>query len=44
MCVVSAALYVLYFGGNALIPIALDAMMLWGIAMQGWTVAALRGA
>ena len=40
--IVSAMLYVLYFGGNALIPIALDAVMLWGVTVQGWTVAALR--
>jgi hypothetical protein len=42
--IASIALYVLYFGGNALIPIALDAVLLWGVIVQGWTVAGLHSA
>jgi len=39
----SAVLYILYFGVNAIIPLAVDALLLWGLCAPHWTVAALRG-
>ena len=41
--VASAALYLLFFGVNALVPLAIDAFLLWGVIAQHWTVAGLRG-
>jgi hypothetical protein len=41
--VASILLYVMYFGLNALIPIAIDTVLLWGLLAQHWTVAGLRG-
>ena len=41
--VASAVLFLLYLGINALIPLAMDTFLLWGIVAQHWTVAALRG-
>jgi len=41
--VASILLYVLYLGPNSLLPIAIDLVLLWGVLIQHWTVAALRG-
>jgi hypothetical protein len=41
--VASALLFALNFGINALIPLALDAFLLWGVFGWHWTVATLRG-
>jgi len=41
--VASAILYVLYFSSNALIPLAINAFLLYGIFVLHWTVAGLRG-
>ena len=35
--VASALLYVLYFGMWALIPLVVDAVLLWGVLAQGWS-------
>lgn len=40
--IASALLYVLYFGKWALLPLALDAVLLWGVLAQGWSVAGLK--
>ena len=40
--VASMLLYALYFGLWALLPIVIDAVLLWGILMQDWSVAGLR--
>lgn len=40
----SMLVYVLYFGPLALIPIALDMALLWGVFIQKWTVTGLSGA
>ena len=37
----SAVLYILYFGLFALIPLAIDAVLLWGVLTQGWSVSSL---
>lgn len=39
----SACLHVLYFGALALVPLATDAVILWGTLLQGWSVPALSG-
>lgn len=39
----SAMLYLLYFSLNALVPLAIDAFVLWGVFALNWTVAGLRG-
>jgi len=39
----SAALFLLYFGPFALIPLGIDALLLWGLFVQYWTVASIRG-
>ncbi len=39
----STLLYVLYFGLWSLIPFGLDAILLWGVVVQHWTVTGLRG-
>lgn len=39
----SISLYVLYFGIWALIPLALDLALLFGVLFQHWTVVGLRG-
>ena len=39
----SAVLYNNYFGVDAIIPLAWDALLLWGLFARHWTVAALRG-
>ncbi len=39
----SIVLFVVYLGPLSIIPIALDLILLWGVALQHWTVAALRG-
>lgn len=36
-------LYLLYFGWWALLPFGIDAVLLWGVLGQGWSVAGLRG-
>jgi hypothetical protein len=41
--VASILLYALYFGPLALIPIALDVAILWGVLAQGWSMSGLRG-
>jgi hypothetical protein len=41
--VASILLYVLYFGVFALLPLAIDAVLLWGVLFQGWTANGLRG-
>jgi len=38
------SLYVLYFGVWAILPIVIDAALLWGVLAQHWSVALLRGA
>jgi hypothetical protein len=38
-----AVLYILYSGVNAIIPLAVDALLLWGPFARHWTVAALTG-
>ena len=40
--IASILLYILYFGAFSLLPIALDAILLWGILAQGWSVAGLK--
>jgi len=40
----SAALYLLYLGPWAILPLALDILLLWGTFGLHWTVATLRGA
>ena len=40
----SIGLYVLYFGLWSFLPIAIDGVLLWGVFVQQWTVAGLRGA
>ena len=42
--VASLLLYVLYFGVWALLPMALDAVLLWGVLARHWSVAGLRSA
>lgn len=39
----SILLYVLYLGLLALLPIALDVVILWGVLAQGWSLSGLRG-
>jgi len=39
----SGLLYLLYAGPFALLPLALDAFMLWGLLAQRWTPALLNG-
>jgi len=39
--VASIALYILYFGSFALMPLAVDAVLLWGVLTQGWSAAGL---
>ncbi len=41
--VASALLHVLYFGIWAIAPIAVDAILVWGIATQNWSVSGLGG-
>jgi hypothetical protein len=41
--VASTLLYLLYFGVWALLPLALDLALLWGVLFRHWTVAGLRG-
>lgn len=41
--VASILLHVLYFGVWALLPLATDVVLLWGVLLQHWTVAGLRG-
>jgi hypothetical protein len=41
--IASALMFVLYFGLWAILPLALDAFLLWGVLAQHWTVASLRG-
>lgn len=38
----SILLYILYFGIYSLVPIAIDAVLLWGVLVQHWTVSGLR--
>lgn len=40
--IASALLYLLYFGVNALIPLAIDAFLLLGVFNLHWTVASLK--
>ena len=35
--IASILLYVLYFGVFSLLPLALDAILLWGVLIQGWS-------
>lgn len=39
----SFLLYVLYLGRWAALPIAIDAVLLWGVLVQHWSVSGLRG-
>ena len=39
----SLLLYILYIGPWAILPMAIDAALLWGVLAQHWSVAALRG-
>lgn len=38
----SALLHLLYLGRWAILPLAVDGVLLWGVLLQGWTVAGLR--
>lgn len=40
--VASILLYTLHFGSFALLPIALDLILLWGVLARGWSVAGLE--
>jgi len=40
---ISALLYILYFNPYAILPLLVDAALLWGIFGAGWTNAALNG-
>jgi hypothetical protein len=40
----SALMYVLYIGPWAILPLALDLLLLWGVYGLHWTVLSLRGA
>ena len=40
--IVSILLYFLYFGAFSLLPLALDALLLWGVLARGWSVAGLK--
>lgn len=42
--ITSVALYLLYLGPWAILPIAIDLFLLWGIFMARWSTAMLRGA
>lgn len=39
----SIALFVLYLSPLALLPIALNLILLWGVFLQNWTIESLRG-
>ncbi len=41
--VASMALFVLYIGPLAIIPIAIDVVLVWGVFIQQWSAMALRG-
>ena len=41
--IASILLYVLYLNVYSIAPIAMDAILLWGVLAQQWTVAGLRG-
>ena len=41
--VASTLLFLLYVGINALVPLAIDAFLLWGVFGWHWTVTTLRG-
>ena len=41
--VASTLLFLLYIGINALVPLAIDAFLLWGMFGWHWTAATLRG-
>jgi hypothetical protein len=38
----SVLVYILYFGIFSLLPIALNAILLWGVLVQGWSVTGLK--
>lgn len=40
----SALLFLLYFGRWSLLPLAIDAVLVWGVLSQHWSVLSLRGA
>lgn len=40
--IASILLYVLYFGMFSLLPIALDAILLWGVLVRSWSVTGLK--
>ena len=40
--IASVLLYILYFGISSLLPIALDAVLLWGILAGDWSNAGLK--
>lgn len=40
--IASILLYVLYLGVYSIIPVAIDAILLWGMLAQQWTVASLQ--
>ena len=39
--VASALLFVLYLGPWSILPLTIDAILIWGVMAQGWNVAAL---
>src|SRR5919204_2370097 len=41
--IASIALFVLYVSEWSLVPLALDAVLLWGVLLQNWSVTSLRG-
>lgn len=42
--VASILLYLLYFGAWSLVPLVIDAALLWGVLILHWSVLSLRGA
>lgn len=41
--IASVSLYVLYFGVFSIVPLALDAVLLWGLYGWRWSVSILKG-
>lgn len=40
--IASILLYVVYFGAFSLLPLALDAILIWGVLVRGWSVTGLK--
>jgi hypothetical protein len=41
--ITSALLFLLYLGPWSILPLAIDAVLAWGLLAQGWSVESLRG-